>query len=282
MKRIPYFRLALVALGLLVISTSCQTDETSPATQLDESNEVIQETDLTGTLEDVDEMVLLGFQRNGISDRVSVTLTDDICDRTNISWLPAEKKMILDFGEGCTSPRGVLRKGKIIVTYTGRYWVPGSKITTTFENYSVDGKMIEGIREVTNEGFNLENNFFTFSASLKNGKMTWEDGSSKTFESRHTKRIYLPNGERGLYYAVSGGSKGLNRNGKSYFAETSEPLIFSERCIKTGVNLPNRGVLKIKIETRNLITIDFGTEGCDREVSITVGDKTKTITLPRA
>jgi hypothetical protein len=282
MRIAPYLRLSAFSIGMVLFATSCQNDEESPALQLDETSESVQETDLTGTLEDIDEVVLVGFQQNGFSDRTTVTLEEDLCDRTNITWLPAQKKMIIDFGEGCTSPRGVIRKGKIIASYTGRYWIPGTVITTTFENYYVDGKKIEGIREVKNNGFNEADKFFTFTTSVKGGKITWKDGTSRTYEARHSKKVYLTTSDRGIVYTVSGGSKGVNRNERAYLAEIVEPLIFFERCIKSGIKMPSKGLLKIVVEKEKKIIINFGNEGCDREVIISIGDRSKTIILPRS
>lgn len=282
MKNTSYLKLSSLMIGLALVAFSCQNQDESPALELEESNETMQETALTATLEDVDEVVLVGFQRNGFADRTTVTLEEDLCDRTNITWLPAQKKMILDFGEGCASPSGVIRKGKIIVSYTGRYWIPGTVVTTTFEKYYVDGKKIEGTREVKNNGFNAADKFFTFTTSLKNGKIIWEDGTSRSFDARHIKRVYLPSGDRGIMYAVNGGSKGINREGNAYMAEIIEPLIFMERCVKSGTKVPSKGVLKIVVKEGKSMLINFGNDGCDREVSITRGDRTKTITLPRS
>jgi hypothetical protein len=282
MRDLFNLKLPLLAIGILLFASACHNEDESPALQLDGTNETIQETDLTGTLEDIDEVVLVGFQRNGFSDRTTITLEEDLCDRANITWLPAQKKMIIDFGEGCTSPRGVIRKGKIMVSYTGRYWIPGSVITTTFENFYVDGKKIEGIREVKNNGFNEADKYFTFTTSVKDGKITWEDGTSRSYTAKHAKKVFLPTNDRGIVYAVTGGSQGVNRNAKAYVAEIAEPLIFFERCLKSGIKIPSKGILKIKIESRNLIIINFGNEGCDREVTITSGDRSKTIVLPRS
>jgi len=260
---------------------SCSEETETPTPSLDEADETSQEIDLTATLEDVDELILVGFQRNGFSDRTTVTLEEDLCASVDIQWEPTAKRMTIDFGEGCTSPRGVTRSGKIIVEYTGRYWVPGTTITTTFENFFVNERQIEGTRVVTNEGFNAEENFFTFSTSLKDGKIIWPDGISRTTDARHQKRIYLPNGNRGLIHAVLGGSRGENRNGNKYATEISEPLIFLQGCIRTGIRIPSAGIMSIGIENRGRIEVDFGNEGCDREVTIRRGDQERTITIPR-
>ncbi len=280
MKKIKLVYLAII--GFLAFATfSCSEQSEIPMSTLDESDETLQETDLTETMEDIDEITLTGFQRNEFSGRLLVDTEDDICDRAVITWLLEEKKMIIDFGGGCTSPRGVVRKGKIIVSFTGRYWIPGTIITTTFENFYINDIQIEGIRVVKNLGFNAEESYFSFSTVVEGGKITWPDGTSKTFEARHTKRAYLPNGERGLFYAVSGGSTGTNRNGNSYISEIIEPLIFIQSCINTGVKIPSAGILSLKINGRQEIRVDFGDRTCDEEVTLTIGDQAKTITLSR-
>ncbi|OOG78858.1 hypothetical protein [Algoriphagus sp. A40] len=282
MKSTRIALLKCLALPGILLFTSCDKDDNLPSSQLEDTEETSQEVDLTATMEDIDEVTLTGFQRNGFADRSLITLEEDLCEKVKINWSPNEKRMVIDFGEGCTSPKGVTRKGKIIVTYTGRYWVPGSKITTRFDDFYVDGRKIEGIRVVTNEGFNENDKFFSFKTVVEGGKITWPDGTFRTFEARHTKKIFLPNGDRGFVYAVSGGSKGINRKGNEYVVEIKSPLIFVERCIRTGVRIPNEGSMEIKVVGRGEMKVDFGTDGCDREVSITVGDQTKIVTLPRS
>lgn len=272
---------ALAISGLLLLA-SCEKEDSLPSTQLNETEETSQEVDLTSTLEDIDEVTLTSFQRNGFSDRSLVTLEEDLCEKVKIEWLPNAKKMIIDFGAGCTSPRGVTRKGKIIVSYTGRYWAPGSVITSTFENFYVNDRKIQGTRILKNEGFNEKDKFFTFKLVVEGGKIIWPDGTFRTFESRHVRRVFLPKGDRGFVYKVSGGSKGINRIGNEYIVEITTPLVFFERCIRSGNRIPSEGILSLKVESRGEMKIDFGSETCDREVSITKGGETKVISLPRS
>lgn len=264
----------------LVLFASCEKEEGLPSNQENETEETAQEVDLTTTMEDIDEVTLGSFQRNGFANRSLLTMEEDLCEKVKIEWLPGFKKMIIDFGQGCTSPRGVTRKGKIIVTYTGRYWSPGSVITSTFENFYIDDRKIEGVRVITNQGFNENDKFFTFKIVMEGGKITWPDGTFRTFESRHVKRVFLPNGDRGVIYKISGGSKGINRNGNEYIVEITTPLLFSERCIRSGIRTPSAGVMIIRVKSKDEIKIDFGTAACDREVTITRGSETKTVTLP--
>lgn len=282
MRSAPLFPIKALAIVGLFLFAACEKEDALPSAQLDETEETSQEVDLNSTMEDIDEVTLSGFQRSGFANRTLVSLEEDLCEKVNIELFPNLKKMIIDFGEGCTSPRGVTRKGKIIVTYTGRYWSPGSVINSTFENFYVNDRKIEGVRVVKNEGFNEKDKFFTFRIRVEGGKITWPDGTFRSFESRHMRHVFLPNGDRGMIYKVSGGSKGINRMGNEYIIEITSPLFHMERCIRSGIRVPSAGILSLKVQSRGEMIIDFGGETCDREVSITRGGETKTITLPRS
>ena len=84
------------------------------------------------------------------------------------------KTIIIDFGEGCEGPHGRVRSGKIIITYTDRKFVSGAVHTMTFENFYIDGKMVEGKRTRTNIS-EAENDNLKFRVVLENGRIIWED-----------------------------------------------------------------------------------------------------------
>ena len=69
--------------------------------------------------------------------------------------------IIVDFGDGypddCLS-YGKERRGKVIITYTGKYRDSLSVITTTFDQYYVNNNWIQGERIVTNNGRNSNGN----------------------------------------------------------------------------------------------------------------------------
>lgn len=282
MKSAHLFPIKALAIIGLFLFAACEKEDTQPSAQFNETEETSEEVDLNSVMEDVDEIALSGFQRSGLANRTLVSMEEDLCEKVNIEWLPNSKQMIIDFGAGCTSPRGVTRKGKMIVTYTGRYWAPGSIITTTFENFYVNDRKIEGIRVVKNEGFNEREKSFSFRITMERGKITWPDETFRTVESRHVRHIFMPNGDRGMVYKVLGGSKGKNRMGNEYIIEIKSPLIYMERCIRSGIRVPSAGIVSMKVKSREEMTIDFGKNICDQEVTITRGGETKTITLPRS
>lgn len=280
-KTFNNFLTTISLFGVLFFSACEYKDDALPTQSVDDAEETSYEVDLSSTMENIDEVTMVGFQRNGFGDRSLATYEEDLCEKVTITLLPGEKKMVIDFGEGCISPRGVHRKGKMIVTYTGRYWEAGTKIKTTFDNFFVNGRKIEGTREVTNEGLNPANRSFTFRIVVEGGKITWPDGTYRTFDSRHLRNVFLPNNDRGVRYTLAGGSKGVNRLGKEYLVQISSPLVFFERCLASGNRVPSNGKMKLKVSNREEIEIDFGSMTCDKEVTITKNGESKTLTLER-
>ena len=84
------------------------------------------------------------------------------------------KKIIIDFGTGCTSAEGVVRKGKVLLTYSGNLAFPGSTIITSFEGYEVNVLKLEGTRVLTNTGINLATSTITMTVKVENGNVQLE------------------------------------------------------------------------------------------------------------
>ena len=57
--------------------------------------------------------------------------------------------LTIDWGTGCTNPDGITRSGKIINLYTGDMALTGSSVTTTYDNYTINGVKIEGTSKLS-------------------------------------------------------------------------------------------------------------------------------------
>ncbi|SDA81400.1 hypothetical protein SAMN03080617_02518 [Algoriphagus alkaliphilus] len=57
-------------------------------------------------------------------------------------------------------------------------------------------------------------------------------------------------------------------------------MLFSDRCIRSGIRIPSAGVMVMRVRSKDEIKIDFGPDACDRIVTITRGGEAKTVTLP--
>lgn len=204
----------------------------------------------------------------------TVTIT-----RTGNKDAPAGS-ILIDFGAGCTDSRGVVRKGKINVAYSGRRFSPGSKITTTFDGYFRNEVKIEGTHTLTNVQTSLTSNP-KFTVVIAGGKITFGDGKTITREQNFTRewqRASSPNADK---WVITAGSKanGTNRNGKAYSMEVTADLVYSRACaISNKVFIAVSGTKKFTVDGK-VYTVDYGTGNCDNEITVTVNGVTKTITV---
>jgi len=182
----------------------------------------------------------------------------------------------IDFGTGCTDKKGNVRKGKIVINYTGKRFISGSTVITTFADYFINGVKIEGTRTVTNASESLESNP-KFGIEVTGGKATWPDGTFATREvnrTREWKRGNTPNVDE---WVVEGTASGTNRNGRAYQMEITKALVYKRSCAITDkVFIAVEGTKVLTVENKQ-ITIDYGDGACDKLVTITVNGKSREV-----
>jgi hypothetical protein len=183
----------------------------------------------------------------------------------------------INFGEGCTDIRGITRKGKITITYQGRRFIPGSSITTTFQNYFVNGFRVEGIRTLTNVT-ESSTTAPKFSITLSNGKLIWPDGSFITRQSSHVREWIRSANPLNDMIKLTGSASGTNKDQREYEVEITKPLVFKRVCAADKIYMAVEGTKELLVNSRE-ITIDYGDGECDRVVTITVNGVTREITM---
>lgn len=184
----------------------------------------------------------------------------------------AAQTITVDFGEGCTSEDGIERSGRIEIHYTDRRNQPGAVITTTFVDFFVNGNQIEGTRTLTNisDGTAFQK---AFEITVTGGKITFEDGTFRTFEASRTRTHEIEESSRELTITVEGQRSGVNREGESYSMVITTPLVFKNSCRQVGVRLAVSGVRQFTRGEASA-SIDYGDGTCDNEVTITRADGT--------
>ncbi len=273
------FKLFTAIFALIFFASSCQEDVESPGqlTDVDLLN-VENEASVESAFEDVDDIAfesVLLFESGGrIADSEDSPIhcaekTHDLENNT----------IIIDFGEGCVGINGRERKGKILISYTDRRFVSGAVHTMTFENFYVDGNLIEGTRTRTNISASTDD-YLRFSIVLENGKVTWEDGTYATREANwETSRIRTPNpinDER----IRTGSASGIDREGLIYTVNITKPIVWKRSCLATDrIMIPVEGIKVKAFEDGNSITIDYGDGTCDNLVTITKDGITETVEL---
>ena len=227
----------LLVLGLLFLLVSCEKAEEQLPQQ---DNAVLQEeAQVNAAFEDADFLALSAMQSNGLSARTNLDVSTDLCENTKVDFFPNNKSIVINFGDGCTSPKGITRAGKIMIYYSGFTFDSNSEITIAFDGYKVNGLKIEGRRKLIHKGFNAEGKYFLFETVIIAGKVTWPDGSFATIEGEFEKKLFLSSNSEGVKLKVTGGSGGKARLGIPYMSLIEEELLFLQSCTDKGNMIPS-------------------------------------------
>jgi hypothetical protein len=288
--------LSYTAIALFMFFTSCKDNETISFSGDDNSNlqseassdaQLEDMADLSGVAVSADAGTLTGSRSNP-SSRI-IDLAGDArfsCAEVtlefandNVPGVGAAANphgfITIDFGTGCTGPNGRVRKGKIIIEFQGRRFVPGSTVIIGTDGYSVDGIGIEGTRTELNASASTEDApSFTISEDVT---ITFLDGSTATRSATRTRTWTRASNPLNDTWTVTGIASGTTRKGKEYAMTITKPLVFKRSCaIESKMVMPVEGTKELVANDKK-ITIDFGDGTCDTKVTITVNGRSKEI-----
>jgi hypothetical protein len=183
----------------------------------------------------------------------------------------------IDFGSGCTDKRGRVRRGAILITYNGVWWVPGSSWSVSFENYFVNDVNLAGLRLVRN--ITTDTTRRRFQVDMEDGSATWPDGRIARRRLHHIREHERNASNILVRLIIYGTAEGNHRNGRGYFIEILEPLVYERACAAEGVFIPVKGKKLIKHGNRQII-VDYGDGTCDNIVTlINANGRTKDIRI---
>ncbi len=274
----------VLMLMVMVVLTACndEVDEAAIDGQLTETG--VSDTEIDAVYEDVDDMVSLSLESTdgSLGGRVAEDDQPDddrFCD--GVVTFEGDKDggtITLDFGDGCIDKNGNIRKGKIVIEYSGRRFLPGSTVITTLINYSINDVAIEGTRTLENISTSTED-YPTFQITLEGGKVTWPD---ETFATREVDKVRVWKRERNPRedsHLVTGEANGTTRRGVTYEMQILDTLVYKRACVPSRrARIPVSGIKQIETDTKT-ITIDFGDGQCDRRFEIMVEGTTEDATV---
>lgn len=175
----------------------------------------------------------------------------------------------IDFGTGCTNANGIIRKGKIIATYTGRYKETGTVVHIVSENYYVNSNKVDINRTVTNQGPNDDGNLVFGIHAVRT--VTFSDGTTSSSTVDKTREwitgASTPRTFSDDVYKVNGTGTHTSRRGIVYDASTITALIRKVSChefVSGQVKIIRHGA------TERFGIIDFGTGDCDDAATVTL------------
>lgn len=193
------------------------------------------------------------------------------------------KTITIDFGTtNCLCKDGKNRRGKIIVSLTGRHTEPGTVITCTFEDFYVNDNHIEGTKTATNMGLNPKGHLL-FHIVVSNGKITLANGEGEITWEADKYREFMsgydtPRDFRDDNFRIWGTRSGTRKDGNSYTAVVREGQALVRRA---GCRWFVSGIVTITPEGERARTLDFGNGECDDQATLSVGRRSRTITLRR-
>lgn len=257
--------------------TSC-SDESEVSTDLVELVDLDSEAALESNYEDVDVIVSAGMESLEVGARMG---DDEVLNCATREHDEVNKTLVIDYGDGCEGPKGRVRAGKIIITYTDRRLVPGAFRQITFENFSIDGVLVEGTRRIENISESIDE-APKFQVTLTGGKMTFDDGTTATRETDHTRTWVRGENPLSDETWIEGVASGSRRDGVSYSIQITERLVYKRGCRVERVFIPVAGVKEITAG-ENVAVIDFGDGSCDNEVTVSIngGEPTVKIITPK-
>ena len=270
MKFHPILLIALISF----LGFSCGSDDDEPAVA--DTSIVVDVSEVNQKFEDLDNLTLAVLEESGLGARKTETSSPDFCASTEFTKDDASKTITIDFGDGCVSPNGVSRKGKVIIKYSGNLLIPGANIVTTFDGYEVNGYKVEGTRTLTNTGINIITSTITIAVKIENGKITWPDGGFVTISSDEVRQITL--GNSGYEASITGTASGNSRDGKPYSASITDALSLTQSCIESGVYTPSSGLIEFTYLGVKM-TLDYGTGSCDKTATLTYPGGVKELTF---
>ncbi len=264
----------LLSFGLLM--TSCKKDENASGI---DSNATRDDAFAESIFDNVGHIANEAYTESSTSVKSTsnrIFLSD--CATISLDTAATPRELIIDFGtENCLCNDGKYRRGKIIISFTGQFWYPGTVITYGFEDFYVNDNHVEGTKVLTNMGFD-ENNHLSFYMEVVAVIHRADNGGTFSWNSNRTHTWidgYETYNRHDDVYLIEGVADGITVSGDTWTRETITPLRIELDC-----RYVVSGILEIIPEGRPARLVDFGNGECDNIITLTVNGETYTIYLP--
>ncbi|HRG57519.1 MAG TPA: hypothetical protein PK323_01100 [Bacteroidia bacterium] len=276
MKTFKIIFSALLISSLFILS-SCKKDRDDLNDTTVASDNEQNETFSNDVMNIADNAAKTGSAGYRTSEEQEVFDVLSTCATVTHDTISTPRVLIIDFGSSnCLCADGRNRRGKIIVTYTGRYFEIGAIKTMNFDNFYRNDNKLEGTRTITNNGLDAQGRM-NWTINAQNMKITKSNGKVHTWNSVRTRTMLAGNDTKTWtddVYQITGSASGTNANGINYTANITKPLHRAMNC-----RWIDSGTIEITPEGRAVRTVDFGNGNCDDQATVNVRNKTRNITL---
>ena len=276
MNKLNLKMILVLLTGLIITATSCQKNQDTPTSDTsfssDDSFAELMYDDVSNMTDEAydlgsEDLKSGGKHRYYLSPCATITL-DSTAD---------PRKIIIDFGEqNCLCNDGKYRRGKILVTFTGKYKKEESVKTVWFENYFVNDNQVDGQKVSTHEGMN-EDGFIVFNTEVTGiihlandgGTLMWNASKTRTWiEGFKTKMV------KDDIYLIDGKADGTKPAGYTWSKEIKESLRKEMTC-----RWIVKGIVEIKPLDKPIRILNYGDGDCDNEATVEIDGVIYTIML---
>ncbi|WP_442265245.1 hypothetical protein ACSIGC_13015 [Tenacibaculum sp. ZS6-P6] len=261
-------KFGLIMLLGTMIFISCSDEEgvtmnDSVELSTEDIQDVVIADDITSDIDNILEDDDIDFNLLSRSAGSSSSSVADCVTRTVEADTTSETLTItLDFGDNCIGPRGKELSGKIVIVY--QKTDTGYSKEVSFDNFSVDGNVIEGSKSVVKVKDNGNGN--KEATHTVNISVTLATGETVSLEGTRVREKIagddtLTRGDD--VYLISGNWKFVNKLGNEFTGNITEKLRREYACkfIVSGVTeITKNGVA---------YTLDFGDGTCDNIATVT-------------
>ena len=271
-KKISIFIAASVISSSLLF-TSCKKDASKDSDVEAAENSVLAEASFDDVTTISDQAALSGSVNMRVAGDASVNREDGSlgsgCATVSIDTVTVPHAITIDFGAtNCLCNDGRNRRGKIILSYTGRYKEAGTVISISFNNYFVNDNQLTGTKKITNQGVNSAGNL-VYKIEVNGqvikangaGTITWVSTRQREWTAGASTPLVLSDDA----YSITGSATGTNASGKSYTFTITKPIVRKMSC-----HYIESGVIDITPEGKPTRTLDYGNTGCDANATVTI------------
>ncbi len=275
MKYLKLFFVLTTLISIVAITSSCKKDDNKIA---DDTSVSADDAMAESLFDDVTKIANEAYTNgSGGLKSVEENLFLSDCATVTLDTTVFPKVLTIDFGtENCLCRDGRYRRGKILLSFNGRYWWPGTVITYGFDNYFVNDNQIGGTKVITNMGFNNDGNLY-FNVEVvgiinfaNGGTLSWNSSTVREWVEGQT--TWNP---RDDVYHITGTSDGIRPSGETWIREITSPL-----RVEIGCRWIVSGTMEITPESLPTRYFDWGTGECDNIATVVVNGVTYTILLP--
>ena len=195
--------------------------------------------------------------------------------------------LAIDFGTQCVGQDGRTRSGKMIIAYRDRNLLTRDELTITFQNYTVNNYGVDGTLRTNGFSRNASDQW-QYNLILENGTVTFPE---RTIQLNFDRLYTWTEGAGSLdfrddVFTITGNSSGTTADGIAFTSTITTPLTKKSECWTQQIIYPVSGILNIQFTRSSSdrvipnVTLDYGDGTCDKEATLTAGNRTEVIMLP--